>query len=60
MGDPTNLNGGLNGAAALPFWQRVTLKQVAGVTALSVLILLGIGLIIALRYVCCCCSSALW
>jgi predicted PurR-regulated permease PerM len=51
MGDPTSLNGAANGAAALPFWQRVTLKQVAGVTAIAVLILLGIGLFIALRYV---------
>ena len=51
MGDPTSLNGALNDAAVLPFWQRVTLKQVAAVTALAVLVLLGIGLIIALRYV---------
>ncbi|MFL5805668.1 MAG: AI-2E family transporter [Roseiflexaceae bacterium] len=55
MGDPIPLdsasNGASNGAAPLPFWQRVTLKQVAIATAVATLILLGIGLIIALRYV---------
>src|ERR1051325_4645550 len=34
-----------------PFWQTVTLKQVAQGTAIAALILLGILLFIALRYV---------
>jgi len=55
MGDPMALNGAANGAsngaAPPPFWQHVTLKQVAIATVVATLILLGIGLIIALRYV---------
>ena len=52
MGDPTMVNGtSSNGGTPPSFWQRVTLTQVAVATAITALILLGIGLIIALRYV---------
>jgi predicted PurR-regulated permease PerM len=51
MSDLTTLNNTSNGAAPLSFWQRVTLKQVAFATLVVALVLLGIGLIVALRYV---------
>ena len=40
-----------NGAATPLFWQRITNKQVAIGTVLVALVLLGLGLIVALRYV---------
>jgi len=40
-----------NGAAAAVDWQRITNKQVAIGTMLVALVLLGLGLIVALRYV---------
>src|SRR5215212_7730476 len=40
-----------NGVVAAPFWQRVTMKQVALGTAVVALVLLGLFLLIALRNV---------
>lgn len=40
-----------NGTATPVFWQRITNKQVAIGTVLVALVLLGLGLIVALRYV---------
>lgn len=40
-----------NGTATPLFWQRITNKQVAIGTVLVALVLLGLGLIVALRYV---------
>jgi len=46
---PTATN--TNGVAAPMFWQQITTKQVAIGTVLVALVLLGLGLIVALRYV---------
>jgi predicted PurR-regulated permease PerM len=46
---PTATN--TNGVAATMFWQQITTKQVAIGTVLVALVLLGLGLIVALRYV---------
>jgi predicted PurR-regulated permease PerM len=40
-----------NGAAPAPLWQRVTLKQVALATVLVAMVVLGLALLVVLRYV---------
>ena len=40
-----------NGSGTLPLWQRVTLKQVAMGTAIVALVVLGLALVVVLRYV---------
>src|SRR4029079_17148896 len=47
----TTNNNSSNGVAPTSLWQRVTLKQVAMGAALVALIVLGLVLIVALRYV---------
>jgi hypothetical protein len=51
MNDLASLPTSTNGAATPLFWQRITNKQVAIGTVLVALVLLGLGLIVALRYV---------
>jgi predicted PurR-regulated permease PerM len=51
MNDLTTINGSSNGAPPTSFWQRVTLKQVAAGTAVAALLLAGVALVVALRYV---------
>jgi predicted PurR-regulated permease PerM len=51
MSNPTTINGTASEAAPTSFWQRVTLKQVAAGTAVATLLLAGIALVVALRYV---------
>jgi predicted PurR-regulated permease PerM len=51
MSDPISVPTSTNGAATPVFWQRITNKQVAIGTVLVALVLLGLGLIVALRYV---------
>jgi predicted PurR-regulated permease PerM len=51
MTDLSSTASSSNGAAPASFWQRVTLKQVALGTVLVALVVLGLGLIVALRYV---------
>jgi predicted PurR-regulated permease PerM len=51
MSDLSSPPNSTNGAAAALFWQRITNKQVAIGTMLVALVLLGLGLIVALRYV---------
>src|SRR6478736_2684674 len=51
MSDLISSPSSTNGAAAPLFWQRITNKQVAIGTMLVALVLLGLGLIVVLRYV---------
>jgi predicted PurR-regulated permease PerM len=51
MTDLTVTNSSSNGTPPASFWERVTLKQVAVGTALAALLLLGLALVVALRYV---------
>jgi predicted PurR-regulated permease PerM len=51
MTDLTTTNNSSNGVTPTSLWQHVTLKQVAMGTALVALIVLGLALIVALRYV---------
>src|SRR6476620_1505308 len=51
MSDLTSPSTSPNGTSAALFWQRITNKQVAIGTVLVALVLLGLGLIVALRYV---------
>jgi predicted PurR-regulated permease PerM len=51
MSDLTSPSTSPNGTSAALFWQRITNKQIAIGTALVALVLLGLGLIVALRYV---------
>src|SRR5690242_6302894 len=51
MSDLTSPSTSPNGTSAALLWQRITNKQIAIGTALVALVLLGLGLIVALRYV---------
>jgi predicted PurR-regulated permease PerM len=51
MSDLNTPTSATNGAAPTPLWERITLKQVALGTVLVALVVLGLALIVALRYV---------
>jgi predicted PurR-regulated permease PerM len=51
MSDLSSPTSSSNGGAPSPLWQRATLEQVALGTLLVVLVVLGMALIVALRYV---------
>jgi len=51
MSDPPIQSTPANGAPPAGFWQRVTLKQVAVGTAVAALVVLGLALLVAIRYV---------
>lgn len=51
MSDLAGTGSPANGTGPVSFWQRVTLKQVAMGTALVALVVLGLALLVILRYV---------
>jgi predicted PurR-regulated permease PerM len=51
MSDRTTINGPADEATLVSFWQRVTLKQIAAGTAVAALLVAGVALVVALRYV---------